>query len=299
VVIREGRNREVRRMWESQGLMVSRLKRIRYGNVELPRGLLKGNSELLEPDQVKALRNLVGAANPEPTLTLQAVIGQRRAAKPAPNEFRPAPRTQQAWTGGGDEGRELRAFDRIREDTPFRPGGQRKRGKKKPQRGGMPGQNVQNRGQRPPRRGAPAAQAHVGIYQPPTRWSNEEGARRPPQRRGKPGGSNPNSGWRPPITGAPGERDLRARRGKPGRSGNENQGWRPPVTGTPGERTDQRPRRQGPATRHENPRFTPRGDQGPPRTNDALPRDDIGNRMPSRGDARPPQRRGKPRRPGP
>ena len=79
VVIREGRNREVRRMWESQGLMVSRLKRIRYGNVELPRGLLKGHSDNLEPDQVKALRNPVGATDPEPTLTLQAVIGQRRA----------------------------------------------------------------------------------------------------------------------------------------------------------------------------------------------------------------------------
>ncbi|MGH8090021.1 MAG: pseudouridine synthase, partial [Rudaea sp.] len=94
VVIREGRNREVRRMWEALGLMVSRLKRIRYGNVELPRGLLRAQSETLAPDQVKTLRELVGAADPEPMLTLQPVINQRRA-KPS-NEFRPEPRSQQA-----------------------------------------------------------------------------------------------------------------------------------------------------------------------------------------------------------
>src|SRR6185503_2599327 len=143
-----------RRMWESQGLMVSRLKRIRYGNIELPRGLLKGNSQELEADQVKALRNLVGANDPEPTLTLQPVIGQRRASKTAANEFRPAPRTQQAWTGAGDEGRELRAFDRIRDDKPFaRPGGKRKPGGDRPRRGGPGGAPGQNRGPRPPRRG--------------------------------------------------------------------------------------------------------------------------------------------------
>ena len=85
--------------------------------------LLKGQSEPLDPDQVKALRESVGAGDVEPTLTLQSVIGQRRAPKTS-NEFRPAPRTQQAWTGGyADEGRELRAFDRIREDRPSRPGG--------------------------------------------------------------------------------------------------------------------------------------------------------------------------------
>src|SRR5258706_10140207 len=111
VVIREGRNREVRRMWESQGLLVSRLKRIRYGNIELPRGLLKGHNEPLDPEQVKSLRNLVGANDPEPTLTLHPVIGQRRASKSAPNEIRPAPRTPQAWTGGRDEGRGTRAID--------------------------------------------------------------------------------------------------------------------------------------------------------------------------------------------
>src|SRR3984957_12720776 len=142
VVIKEGRNREVRRMWESQGVMVSRLKRIRYGNIELPRGLLKGHSQALEPDQIKALREMVGAGDAAPSLTLQAVIGQRRAPKNA-NEFRPAPRTQQAWTGAyADEGRELRAFDRIREDKPFARPGERRRGKKKPGSRGPGGGNT-------------------------------------------------------------------------------------------------------------------------------------------------------------
>jgi len=58
VVILEGRNREVRRLWESQGLTVSRLKRVRYGNIFLDKRAKAGEWVELSQDEVDDLATL-------------------------------------------------------------------------------------------------------------------------------------------------------------------------------------------------------------------------------------------------
>lgn len=54
VTLTEGKNREVRRLWQSQGLEVSRLIRIRYGSLNLPRFLTRGQYLELSREQVEA-----------------------------------------------------------------------------------------------------------------------------------------------------------------------------------------------------------------------------------------------------
>lgn len=60
VVIKEGRNREVRRLWESQGVTVSRLKRVRYGNIFLDKRVKAGEWVELTQTEVDDLSGLAG-----------------------------------------------------------------------------------------------------------------------------------------------------------------------------------------------------------------------------------------------
>jgi 23S rRNA pseudouridine2605 synthase len=81
VTILEGRNREVRRLWASQDLTVSRLKRVRYGAVFLPKRLRMGDwSELTEKDH-QILREDVGLASLPVQLALEPEKGHRDSDK--------------------------------------------------------------------------------------------------------------------------------------------------------------------------------------------------------------------------
>lgn len=96
VVLAEGRNREVRRLWESQGVKVSRLIRIRYGSVELPRYLRSGHHQELE---VKALRKLYESVD----LTFDDGSGFKSAQ---PERKSMSQRNQRLQFGGGCAQRE-------------------------------------------------------------------------------------------------------------------------------------------------------------------------------------------------
>lgn len=65
VIIKEGRNREVRRLWESQGVTISRLARVRYGPIVLERSLRPGRSRPLTFKEQKPLYQAAGLPAPK------------------------------------------------------------------------------------------------------------------------------------------------------------------------------------------------------------------------------------------
>ncbi|NML63294.1 pseudouridine synthase [Massilia sp. RP-1-19] len=97
VVIGEGRNREVRRMFEAVGLTVSRLIRTRYGIMSLPTGLKRGRWEELEENTVRDLLAAFGVEKKGGAVEQRGPRAQVRPGEPKPRE--------------GREGREARDED--------------------------------------------------------------------------------------------------------------------------------------------------------------------------------------------
>ncbi len=81
VVLKEGRNREVRRIWEAVGHKVSRLHRVRYSTIQLPRSLRLGKCDLLPPESVEELMAavaLTGKTEPSRSQSKRQGRGQAR-----------------------------------------------------------------------------------------------------------------------------------------------------------------------------------------------------------------------------
>lgn len=100
-VVMEGRNREVRRLWESQGLVVSRLKRVRFGPVFLTASISVGRWREMDQREVDILSSEVGlepVALPELTTKVKDKIQrmQRKMVKPVtkPTKGKPVKRTR-------------------------------------------------------------------------------------------------------------------------------------------------------------------------------------------------------------
>lgn len=85
VTLLEGRNREVRRLWESQGVRVSRLKRVRYGPIFLPSRLSVGKWEELDQKAVDSLSKAVDLKSveiPAKTPSEQKTLDRKRRKQP-------------------------------------------------------------------------------------------------------------------------------------------------------------------------------------------------------------------------
>lgn len=139
-VVMEGRNREVRRLWESQGLVVSRLKRVRFGPVFITSDLTMGRWREMGQQEVDILSEEVGlrpvalpAMKAKSREKLERM--QRKSAKPVAPRSRPA-------RSEGDE-RPARAPRGEKAERPSRPRGE---GAERPARAPRPAGRGEPRG---------------------------------------------------------------------------------------------------------------------------------------------------------
>jgi 23S rRNA pseudouridine2605 synthase len=102
VVITEGRNREVRKLFDAVGLAVSRLIRIRYGSVVLPRGLKRGVWMDLDENDVRAIRRL--AQGPREAQRGNANEPRQGGRNNKPRNERQGPRNDRGPNARGPQG---------------------------------------------------------------------------------------------------------------------------------------------------------------------------------------------------
>jgi len=194
VVIGEGRNREVRRMFEAIGLTVSRLIRTRYGAMVLPSGLKRGRWEEMDENTVRDLLAAYGVEKKMP------VSGDPRAAGAAKGrEARKSNRDDEP------NGNRIDVSNRNADPFPVAPRRGQPQGQfARPQGQGRPGGSARPGESRGPGRGQPQ-----GPFQGAPRSSasfdgQPQGQGRPPraagQGQGRPGGEGraPQRGPRQP-----------------------------------------------------------------------------------------------------
>ncbi|HEX4781579.1 MAG TPA: pseudouridine synthase [Usitatibacter sp.] len=277
VILREGKNREVRRMMESVGLMVSRLMRVRFGCVELPGHVKRGMMKEMDEEQVQQLLNFAGMNEPAPAADGEAEVENEldnvgnRAPDPARQQERvvsddignrfeareaaPAPEpdgnrgtygdaSRPPQRGGGRPGGERGGERRPQAGKPFAFGKKRGRGGRGPQGEANGNVHVPTQGQghaHPPHgqgRGQGQGQPHG--------QQGQQGQGQPHGQQGQPHGQQRKPHGKPPQQGGQGQQAAAGPgQGKPGRhrrhrNRNRNRG---PQDGAP--------RAAGPATSGE------------------------------------------------
>ena len=81
VVLSEGRNREVRRMWSALGYQLSRLTRVRYGPVDLPAWLRAGKVMDIEEDLLTHLHEVAGVSVSQDAAPLRLELDSARRGR--------------------------------------------------------------------------------------------------------------------------------------------------------------------------------------------------------------------------
>ena len=119
VVLREGRNREVRRLWQAIGSEISRLMRIRYGPVPLPRDLAAGSWQFLAP-AVYAELTLAGSKATKMGVAGKPAAARLEAQAPVAESFTPAADEPAVWQAARERRRIAPAGGAARRPSPPR-----------------------------------------------------------------------------------------------------------------------------------------------------------------------------------